>query len=105
MYSAGFPVYLSWALSSAVFGRTSSGQPFSSQSFAHLATSVFTRLFIALLKLKPFKQTIVLNLLFQDPHGLFNIVVDDPDFNIFQIPRPLLLFNFIGKVLKLPFSR
>ena len=65
-------------------------QPFPSQSFALFATAKFTRLLVAFLQLQPFKKTVVLNFLLQNAHCFFDVVVDHPDFNILQIPRPLL---------------
>jgi hypothetical protein len=31
-----------------------------------------------------------LNLFLQNAHCFFNIIIHDPDFNVLQIPRPLL---------------
>jgi len=88
-FPPGFPYDLVLALSSVVSGSAGSGQSFPSQGLAHLATPVFTRLFITLLQLKPLEKTIILNLFFQDPDGLFNIVVNNSDLNVLQISRPL----------------
>jgi hypothetical protein len=43
-----------------------------------------------------------LNLFLQDAHGLFNVIVDDPDFNVLQISRPLFP-SFYAYVLKIVF--
>ena len=84
-----------------IFSR--SGQSFSSQGFPRFSTAELTRFFIALFELEPFEETVILNLLLQDSHGLFNVIVDNPDFNILQIPRPLLYFNFMAKFLESSF--
>jgi hypothetical protein len=65
-------------------------QSLSSQSFALFATAKFTRLFIALFQFQPFEKAVVLNFLLQNAHCFFDVVVNNPDFNILQIPRPLL---------------
>jgi hypothetical protein len=71
-----------------VFARN--GQPFSSQGFPRFSTAELTRFFIALFELEPFEETVILNLLLQDAHGLFNIIVVDLDCDFLQLSRPLL---------------
>jgi hypothetical protein len=71
-----------------IFSR--SGQSFSSQGFPRFSTAELTRFFIALFQLEPFEEAVILNLLLQDAHGLFNIVVVDLDCDFLQLSRPLL---------------
>jgi hypothetical protein len=72
----------------SVFSRN--GQSFSSQGFPRFSAAELTRFFIALFKLEPFEEAVILNLLLQDAHGLFNIVVVDLDCDFLQLSRPLL---------------
>ena len=63
---------------------------FSAKGFALLPAPEFAGLFVALLQLQTLEKTIILDLFLQDAHGLLDVIVDDPDFNVFQISRPLL---------------
>ena len=61
---------------------------FPSQGLTHLSAAKFTRLFVTFFQFKPFEQTVVLNFLLQDPHGLFDIVVVYFDCYFLQITPP-----------------
>jgi len=63
--------------------------PFAAQRFSLLAAPELARLFVAFFKLQPFEKAVVLDLLFQNAHRLFNIVVVDFDCNFLQMTRPL----------------
>ena len=54
------------------------------QGLTFFATTELTRFLIAFFKLQSFEETIVLNFFLQNPHGFFEIVVEDFDFNCFQ---------------------
>jgi hypothetical protein len=58
------------------------------QCFALFATSEFAWFFVAFLKLQAFEKAIVLNFLFQNPHGFFKVVVDNLNFNCLQAFTP-----------------
>jgi len=57
--------------------------------FALFALPVLARLFVAFLELETLEQTVILNLLFQNAHGLFKVIVKNPYFDVLQISRPL----------------
>jgi len=62
--------------------------PLSSLRFALLAPPEFARLLVALFQLQAFEETVILNLLLQNAHCFFNIVVKDFDFDFFHSHRP-----------------
>jgi hypothetical protein len=49
-----------------------------------LAAAILSRL-----KASRILRRLVLNLFFQDSHGLFNVIINDLDLNFLQISRPL----------------
>jgi len=51
---------------------------------------MFAWFFETFFKFQTFKQTIVLNFLFENPHSFFEIVIDHFDFDFFQMYRPFL---------------
>jgi len=57
-------------------------------SFALFAAAVFARLFIVLFQLQTLEQTIVLDLFFQNSHGLFKVVVMNLDRDFLQPASP-----------------
>jgi hypothetical protein len=61
-----------------------SSNALTTKRFTLFSTTVLARLLVAFFKLQALKQAIVLNLLFQNAHGFFEIVVEDFDFNCFQ---------------------
>jgi len=61
-----------------------SGDALSPQSFTFFSTTVLARLLVAFFQLQALEQAIVLNFFLQNPHGFFEIVVEDFDFNCFQ---------------------
>jgi hypothetical protein len=60
------------------------GNALSPKRFAFFATTKLTRFFIAFFQLQAFEKAIVLNFFLQNPHGFFEIVVEDFDFYSFQ---------------------
>jgi hypothetical protein len=56
----------------------------SAQGLTFFATAVLAWFFVAFFQLQAFEQTVVLNFFLQNPHGLFEIVVEDFNFNCFQ---------------------
>jgi hypothetical protein len=71
----------------AASGRGNSLAP---QGFALFAAFELAGLFIAFFQLQPLEQTVVLNFFLQNAHRLFKVVVQNLDFDIFQLTRPLL---------------
>lgn len=61
-----------------------SGNALASQGLTLFATTELTRFLVAFFQLQAFEETIVLNFLLQNAHGLFEIVVENFDFNCFQ---------------------
>lgn len=58
------------------------------QCFALFATSEFAWFLVAFFKLQAFEKAVVLNFLFQNTHGFFKVVVDNPYFNCLQAFTP-----------------
>ncbi len=56
----------------------------SAQGLTFFTTAVLAWFLVALFQLQAFEQTVVLNFFLQNPHGLFEIVVEDFNFNCFQ---------------------
>lgn len=87
---AGFAKVV-WVKLPAVAFLTGRGQPFSPQGLPRFSAAEFARLLIALLEFEPLEQTVILNLLLQNPHGLFDVIIIDLDRYFLQISRPLLV--------------
>jgi hypothetical protein len=89
MTSAGPEDYF---LDKRLSGSLASGSSnaLSSDGFTLFTPFILTWFFIAFFKLEPLEKPIVLNLLFQNPHGLFQIVVKNLDLNFLHLFRPLL---------------
>jgi hypothetical protein len=58
------------------------------QGFALFATSVLAGLFVAFFQLQTLKKPVILDLLLQNPHGFFKIIVMHFDFNRLQTVSP-----------------
>ena len=58
--------------------------------FALLAPPELARLLVALLQLQALEQAVILNLLLQNADGLFDVIVDDSDFDFLQRYPPLV---------------
>ena len=71
------------------------GNAFSSLRFALLASPKFARLFVAFLQLQALEKAVILDLLFQNAHCFFDVIVNDPDFDFLQLYRP---FRAVGNV-------
>lgn len=97
---AGFVLIVEVILSS--LSGLGGSNPLSSQSFALFTTTKFARFFIAFFQFQAFKKAVVLNLFLQNAHCFFNIIVYNPDFNVLQIPRPLLVPRRITQCKLLP---
>jgi hypothetical protein len=61
----------------SAFQVSDSLSPFTLPTFS---TAVFARLFVALLQLQSSEKAIILYLLFQDFHGPFYVIINDPNF-------------------------
>ena len=59
--------------------------------FALFAPFEFAGFFVAFFQLQPLKKAIVLDLLFQNAHGFFEVIVVNLDFDFFQPSPPPLL--------------
>jgi hypothetical protein len=77
----------------SIAGGFGSRNTFSAKGFALLAAPELAGFFVALFQLQTLEKTIILDLFLQYAHGLLDVVVDDPDFNVFQISRPLLHYK------------
>jgi len=65
-----------------------SGYSLAPERFTLLAPTVFTGFFITFFQFQPFKKPVVLNLLFQDPHCFFKVIVINLYFNCLQLISP-----------------
>ena len=70
------------------------GDALSAHGFTLFASLELARFFIGFSESQPFEQAVVLNFFLQNFHGLFQVVVNDADFNLFHIPSPFL--SFVG---------
>ena len=70
-------------------------------AFATFPTTTFARLLVTLLEFKAPKQAVILDLLLEDLHGPFKVIVDDLDLQttkLSQISRPFLFIaGFPGR--------
>jgi hypothetical protein len=71
-------------MSLTVSPASSSSDALSAQGLTFFATTELAWFLVAFFQLQAFEQTIVLNFFLQNPHGFFEIVVEDFDFNCFQ---------------------
>ena len=72
-----------------------SGDALATQGLTLFATTILAWLFVALFQFQAFKKAIVLNFLFQNAHGFFEIVVENLDFDCFQTgSTPLFPIHF-----------
>jgi len=76
----------SLSVSVAVAGSRDALAP---QGFALLAAPVFARFFVTFLQLQPFKKAVILNLFFQNAHGLLKVIVKNLNLDSLQIVSPL----------------
>jgi len=60
------------------------GDTLSAQGLTFFAATILTRFLVAFFQLQAFEQAVILNLLFENAHSLFEIVVEDFDFYGFQ---------------------
>jgi len=67
-----------------------SSNSLSPDGFTLFAPLIFAGFFITFFQLEPLEKTIVLNLFFQNTHGLFQIVIKNLDLNFLHLFRPLL---------------
>ncbi len=67
---------------------------FSSLRFSLLATSVLAWLFVTLFQFQALEESVILNFLLQNAHGLFDVIVDDFDLDFLQQYRP---FRSVGR--------
>ena len=60
------------------------GDSLAAQGLTLFATTILARFFVAFFQLQALEEAIVLDLFFQNPHGFFEIVIENLDFNCFQ---------------------
>jgi len=64
------------------------GNALSSLRLPLLAAAVLAGFFVALFELQPLEKSVILNFLFQNAHGFFDVIVDDFDLDFLQQYRP-----------------
>jgi hypothetical protein len=64
------------------------GNALSSLRFPLLAAAVLAGFFVALLELQALEKPVILNLLLQNAHGFFDVIVNDFDLDFLQQYRP-----------------
>ena len=75
-----------WRLTPA--GGPRGGNAVSSLRFPLLAAAVLAGFLVALLELQALEKSVILNLLLQNAHGFFDVIVNDFDLDFLQQYRP-----------------
>jgi hypothetical protein len=71
------------------------GDSLPSGRFPLLASFELARFFVGFPEPQPFEKAVVLDFFLQNFHGLFQVIVNDADLDLFQIASPFLSFGTI----------